>query len=106
MKLHGFPVGGETMARRTDPETSHEAAKEFKDSGHLGETQKTFMDAVRDYPGDTIREIVQERLGGDLWSMGTRASELKRKGWVYYGQKRPCRITGKPCVTLWPVIRG
>ena len=83
MKLHGFPVGGETMARRTDPETSHEAAKEFKDSGHLGETQKTFMDAVRDYPGDTIREIVQKCIDPEGYAEWRENEPEEYQEWLY-----------------------
>jgi len=98
-----FPVGGETMVRSSDPSTSHKAAREFRESGRLKGTQETVLNAVRKWPGCTMRELIEERLGEDLRTFDTRFSELKRKNYVTYGPKRPCRLTGKTCHTVYPV---
>ena len=105
-----FPVGGETMVRRSDPETSHEAKEGMKESGRLAATQERCLNAVRAYPGNTMRELCDEQMDGvDLRTHTTRFSELRRKGFIYYSidreeipNKRPCRITGKNCITIWP----
>lgn len=103
-----FPVGGETMARKTDPETSQDAAEEFRASGHLGDAQAACLEAVRRWQGDTQRELVEQRMETDLRTYATRFSELRRKGFIHYGEKRPCRLTGKRCLTVWlgPLPKG
>lgn len=103
-----FPVGGETMVGRTDPETSTEAAKNFTNSGSLGRDQRNVLNLVRLYPGKTVPELARIVMAVPMLmyaetapvemetvrqAIGRRMSELKRAGEIFArGAKDGCQM--------------
>jgi len=100
-KLHGK---GEYRAdaRQSDPETSHEAAEKLEgEQVKVGRYEGQCLHGVRMNSGDTIREIVELFLKQDMPTYSPRFCKLRYKGLIWYGAKRPCRITGENCMTMW-----
>ena len=88
-------------SRTTDPNTSHKAEREMRQSEHLGTQLAEVLELVRAHPGWTTRELA----GGDQGAKhrySRRLSDLKRLGHVKSGWPRPCRINGRTCSTWWP----
>ena len=91
-------------ARRTDPETSHEAAASVK---HLRESQRAVLSMFSPYAfGLTDEElIVKYRTTGTrpLQSdsgIRTRRSELVHKGWLYDSGDRALTVSGRRTI-VW-----
>ena len=76
-------VADTPRARRSDPETSHEAAEAILDSGELGRQQRAVLAAVRRWPGLTSLEL-GARMEINRWAVARRLPELEpvhvRKG--------------------------
>jgi hypothetical protein len=89
-------------SHRTDPPTSKEAARNFRDSGRLGLHQQIVLQAVREHPGSTHSELAEGTVL-DWLQTARRLSELAKAGLVRQGEARPCRIKGSRCTTWWPV---
>ena len=93
-------------ARATDPETSHEAAKNAEESGVIGAQAQACLDFVYAYPGRTSAElgvIAQDSLGERARHIfGRRLPELERAGQVEKGERRRCRAHGTYAVTWVP----
>jgi len=89
-------------ARATDPETSHLAAAELRGSKRLGELQRIALDLSFASPGSTMGEHSQVS-GIERNVLSPRFNELRRAGFILYGDKRRCTTTGKTCLTIWPV---
>lgn len=118
-----FPLFTERhAARRTDPETSHRAAREHKASGAWAQQQAAVFAWVRQYPGHTTQELAEicakakgpEDKGGtlDRYDFARRTSELAAttdkhgravQPLIERGPIRACTVTGKKALTWWPV---
>lgn len=90
------------MIRRT----SAESYARIKAEGLLGRLQWLVYDALYQYGPKTEGEVwmVFEGLY-QRHSIAPRMAELKRMGLVYEVGERPCKLTGKMCLT-WDVTDG
>lgn len=86
------------LARRTDPATSHEAAEKVD----LAKGEWLALEAVRDCPGWTARELDARFAPKSDRAIGKRLCLLERSGKVYRGVRRRCRVTGNNATTWWP----
>lgn len=87
-------------ARRTDPSSSHDAARTAGTvSGHQ---QCQAFAAVRALPGRTSSELSEET-GLDRYMLARRLPELLDEGLVTRKPPRADHFTGRPGVTWWPV---
>ncbi len=93
--------GSPPRARRSDPESSHIAAREHHRSGATAHQQRQTIAAVRQWPGSTSRELAQHAQM-DRYALARRLPECERDGAVVKGPMRECAISGRPCVTWWP----
>ena len=94
-------VAAHTMARASDPSTSHAAAAEVTASGVAAAQRAKVLAVVVAQPGLCSDEIAQAA-GLQRHASGRRCPELERLGLVRKGAARPSRITGRSCVTWWP----
>ena len=83
-----FDVPEEAHARRTDPETSHEAAASLS-SDKIRRSQEEVLDAIKRLGRCTDAEIIQSvyvhtRIGQSDSGIRTRRSELVAKGLVEF----------------------
>ena len=87
----------EAKARRTDPSTSHEAARSFERT-----SAKAHREMIRDYvranPGQTCDEIA-DGVGLDRVATGKRLPELRKAGLIGQGSIRKCSIKGRRMLT-------
>jgi hypothetical protein len=81
-------------ARRSDPETSHEAAEHHTRSGARADQQAQTIAAIRAFPGRTMQEL-SELTGMDRYMLGRRVSECETAGAIRRMPKRKCRVTGR-----------
>lgn len=100
------PLGNERLVMKRDPETSRLAAEELRGSPRLGGLQGLLFDAVKQWPGLIIREMIVEKMHMDVPTVSPRYAELRRMGLIRQGPKRRSTITGKLCLTWWPVQEG
>jgi len=91
----------ETMARRTDPVTSHLGAASIVES--LGDVQTWVLGLLRQHPGTTSSELAQACGVGDIRKINRRLPELERLGKVRRGEMRKCNITGRMAQPWYPV---
>lgn len=90
-------------ARRTDPATSHEAARLVEASGRAAAQRTACLDEVRRRPGQTAAEVAQA-LGLERHAPSRRLPELERAGLVRRGQvKKQCTVMGTAAMTWWPL---
>lgn len=87
------------LARRSDPITSHEAARDI--APHLSTIQQRVMDFLRGRGGSTATELATQMGYGDPRKVNRRLTELVRDGRVTVGATRPCRVTGARVQTYW-----
>ena len=92
-------------ARRTDPETSHEAAEIHTRSGKRAHQQHQTVAAVRAFPGKTSFELAMAT-GLDRFMLPRRLSECETAGLVKRGVAVECTVTRRKALTWWPVIAG
>lgn len=89
-----------TIARPTDPATSHQAAAEV--AAKLGTLQQAFVNECWDTKPLTASEIAANCAtcyGGLAESYRKRSKELVRRGLVLECPPRRCSITGKMATT-------
>jgi hypothetical protein len=91
----------ETLARATDPETSHEAARTV--AAAVGELQEWAAACVRQSPGLTQRELGALYCPTDPRKIGRRLAECERLGMVRRGVARVCSVSGRRAETWWPI---
>lgn len=99
-----FPLGTETLVRKTHPVTSFDAAKHIKGSERLGDLQSQALESIQNYPGMTTHEHNLIHDLGDERTLGRRFSELRRAGLVYPSGTAVDRLTGKTCQRWWPKL--
>lgn len=92
------PTGDFVLARRTDPMSSHRAARAIVKSGARKRQADAVLEALRCYDGSTTRELA-ELAGLDRYMVGRRMPELAREGRV----KRVEFFDGRDC--RWYVVQ-
>ena len=93
---------GPATARKSDPDTSHEAARRFEQSGKAEIQRKKVFRGVVDFPGRTSAEL-SPLVGLDRYAVARRLPELEKSGSVRKGQPRICSAHGTAAVTWWRV---
>ena len=91
------------IARNTDPESSHIAAREITYSGSRASQQIRVLEAVTNYPGNTSHEL-SFKIGMDRYQIARRLPELESNGFIQKGQLRKDRINDRMVVTWWPAL--
>lgn len=88
-------------ARRTDPESSHQAAEIHTLSGKRAHQQDQAAAAVRQFPGRTSFELA---LCTDLdrYMLARRLPECETAGRVRRGPMRACTVTGRLAMEWLP----
>jgi len=86
------------LSRSTDPATSHEAAREHKESGRAAKSAAEVLDAVKRFPGLTAVELAN-RAGLDRYEVSRRLADLNRKWLVQRCEERECSINGRKMMT-------
>lgn len=93
------------LARRENPETSKEAAREI--APKLGELHLEVLGMLVESPGNTTSELTKKfEPSGDNRRIGRRLPELERRDLAIRGAPRPCRETGKKAATWFASERG
>lgn len=85
------------MSRRTDPHTSHEAARKVTRSGKAATQRDLVLKAVS-HGAATSAEIAEDA-GIDRYIAARRLPELRRLNMVINGLPRMCRVTGNKSQT-------
>ncbi len=88
-------------ARRTDPDTSHLAARDMERSGRAAAHREICLAAVRAHPGLTSAEVAR-RTGLERHAAARRLPELMAAGLIRQGEKRMCQVCGHRSVMWWP----
>lgn len=100
-------LSNSAIARRQDPETSHEAAEHITKSGSRARQQNAVLDLVKRFPGMTSAELaVKSELedgGLDRATTARRLPELRKARLVKNGWDRVCTATGRKGMT-WLVV--
>lgn len=87
-------------ARRSDPETSHAAANQFRPR----EAHTNVLAALREFGNATDFELAA-RLGLQQTSVGKRRGELRDAGLVEDSGKRRCSPSGSSAI-VWKIKQG
>ena len=90
------------LARNSDPETSHKAAREMETSGQLNSDMMTALEAVREFPHRTATEL-EALLGCRDGKVRKRLAQLRRLGFIIRGDTKICPHTRRSCHTWEPV---
>lgn len=91
----------EARARKTDPLSSHLAAREMEGSGSATDQRLAcFMEVMRT-PGQTAAEIA-DSIGMERHAPSRRLPELREGGLVDNGKSRICRKTKHLSLTWFP----
>lgn len=90
------------FARRSHPQTSHEAAEKLIASGRLKGDSAAALDMVRDHPGLTAYELQDLDQSGRDDRIRKRLGGLANSGLLRRGESRRCRVKGSNCVTWYP----
>lgn len=93
--------GMEARARRSDPATSHEAARDVEWTGKAGSQRKACYEYVRRYPGATAAEIAKA-IGLERHVPSRRLPELRDAGLIKNGASRVCGIMARNSLTWLP----
>lgn len=103
-------------SRKTDPDTSHQAADQVRRSGQLRESQVLVLAAVRKWPGQTAVELAHRMDGTTCREIARPAHwwrlEVSRRLpelvplHVERGAARQCTRSGTPQTTWFPVERS
>jgi hypothetical protein len=90
------------LARNTDPETSHEAARAASRDGSISKAREVALTLVRVHGPATASELADIDQHLDSRHVGRRLPELERIGLVTRGPTRKCLVTGRNAAT-WSV---
>lgn len=86
------PIG---LFRKTDPDTSREAAEHVVRTGRLKAAQGDALRWVREHPGLTATELAHRVGVFDPRVLNRRLPELERMDLVVRGEPRTCTVTGR-----------
>jgi hypothetical protein len=98
-----WSADGTPLARPSHPQTSHDAADEFRDCGQHAADMAAALAAVKRHPGCTAAEIEARE--------GTRDGKIRKRlaaladthGLIRRGTARTCGVTGKTAQT-WEAV--
>ncbi len=91
------------LARSTDPETSHRAAREGEESGAFAAEAHWVLQLVRANPDRTASEL-EDLVDCRDGKVRKRLAECRDdRGTLENGPKRPCEITGRTVLT-WRAV--
>lgn len=79
-------------ARKTDPETSHEAANRVEASGGAGAHRALILDFLRDLGGAWTSAEIARYVDLDRHQVARRLPELREKGLVVNDRQRTCSV--------------
>lgn len=85
-------------SRKTDPSTSHQAARDVEASGRAKTQREACLAEVVRNPGQTAAEIAAA-LGIERHVPSRRLPELRAAGLVSNGEARRCRIVQRLSIT-------
>lgn len=97
-EFHSCPP--KPMARATDPESSHEAARRHVTSGKADAHCRIVLEAMKAHQGRTSAELAVIT-GLERHEVARRCSDLKNSGLAFQGEQRVCGVSGKQAVTWW-----
>jgi len=95
------PTLFDPVARTSDPLSSYQAGERAHKTSRYKNLMKAILRTVQQYPGNTSAEIAAI-LQVDRHATARRLPELARRGLVYRGAERVCRVTHSRCLTWWP----
>jgi hypothetical protein len=98
-------VEARTLARASDPASSHAAAAEVVASGAAAAQRARVLRALVAEPGLTSDEIAAAT-GMERHQPARRCPELETLGLIRRGEIRPSRLTGRGGVTWYPVAEA
>lgn len=87
------------MARHTDPESSHAAAREVTASGLAESQRQVCLSILKLSPHGLTSDEIAEIAEISRHIPARRLSELERRGLVIRGEQRASRVTGRLGVT-------
>ena len=87
------------LARRNDPDTSKEAAREFVTSGGLAASEQLAYQLIANHPGRTAKEL-EELRGLERCTVTRRVTGLIKKGLVVKGELKK-QENGRNAATLY-----
>jgi predicted HTH transcriptional regulator len=90
------------LVRRTDPETSREAAFAGVARGTFARTERLALRYIAANPGRTAKEL-EVIAGVTDGQIRKRLAGLKRKGKIFNGDPRKCNVSGRNART-WKVV--
>lgn len=90
------------LARKTDPDTSHAAACEYRDSGKLTQSKAAVLTAVRKRGGLTAVELAL-MANLDRYEVSRRLADLRKAGLIRCGESRLCDVHQRKMQTWWAV---
>jgi CRP-like cAMP-binding protein len=93
------------VSRRTDSDTSHEAADLHERAGRLSGNKRLVYTAVCNRPGLTGCEIAKQ-IGMDRHEASRRLADVRREGLIHNGEQRRCSVKGNMQMTWWPMESG
>lgn len=91
-----------TLARSSDPVSSHDAAAEVVESGRHETQCAAVLAAVTRWPGLTSRELAA-RMGIDRYTVARRLPTLRDRGQVVQRGTRRCSVGRRSAVT-WEAV--
>jgi hypothetical protein len=92
------------LARRTDPQSSHEAARQMTLTGMGFKQREEVLDLVRRFPGHTSLELAALPCATlDRYQIARRTAELAKTNQIRAGATRTDYATGRPSVTWYPI---
>lgn len=92
------------IARKTDPNTSHQAAEAITKNGQRGSQCKDIFDAIQAKPGSIPGEIAA-KIGLLSHEVTKRIHDLEVKGLVVPGTERRWAGSGKNQRSWWPTSK-
>ena len=92
------------LARNTDPETFHLAARELKVSGKHANQQATVYRALCKCRLSATSAEIAQRFNLDRYLVARRLPDLLKNGMAEKEGKRRCRVTGKIGV-VWKAVK-
>jgi hypothetical protein len=93
----------EEISRRTDPETSHLAAREIDRSGSRQSQAAMILSLLQKQPGLTAGECAAALgFSRGIPAAHKRLNDLHRKHLVYQGPARRDEVSGNQMMTWWP----
>src|SRR5438270_290425 len=99
------------LSRRTDPQSSHNAASAFAESNKLGDQEQVIFDCIKHNPGLTAKGIADELNGlyevNDWTNVKVlrRTAKLRERGLITNGDKSAGELTWFPAVPAVPAAQ-